>query len=309
MGGRQTSRLSVSKRDRRHTTVQPRNQEGDSVTTSREQKSQAASERTRKAADRRCEDYGNHVLSRLSARYGVPLRSGELRIPCPAHDGSNRTSLALSVAPSGKVLAVCHSEGCSFEEIRDALERDSGVRISAPPKVSSPDPRSGRVRGDSFVEHRYIYSRGSERVTHIDRRYSGPCGRDGCSKTGAHKHEWRDPSGLGGEGWSLFFHAPAEMVPSAPPVVAEGEKTCAAVGYPAYSYLGGANGADKADYSVLAGAPLVLVAPDRDRAGRAAALHSVLALLSLDPPVRVARVMAPLGPAALRGRGPRRRGD
>ena len=60
-------------------------------------------------------------------------------------------------------------------------------------------------------------------------------------------------------------------------------RAVAAVGYPAYSYLGGASGADKADYSVLAGAPLVLVAPDRDRTGRAAALHSVLALLSLDP--------------------------
>lgn len=230
----------------------------------------------------------------LSVRYGVPLRNGELRIPCPAHGGSNKTSLSLSVASSGKVLAVCHSEGCSFEEIRDALERDSGVRISALAKVSMPDPRTGGRRGDSYTEHRYVYARGSDRVTHIDRRYHGPCARDDCTKTGTHKHEWREPSGLGGEGWALFFHAPAELVPSAPPVVAEGEKTCAAVaavGYPAYSYLGGASGADKADYSILSGAPLVMVAPDRDRPGRAAALHTVLALLALEPPVGTVRVL------------------
>lgn len=234
------------------------------------------------------------ALSQISARYGAPVRGGELRIPCTAHGGTNRTSLSLSVSASGKVLAICHSEGCSFEEIRDALERDSGVRISGPAKPDMPDPRSGGIKGDSFVEHRYVYSRGPERVTHVDRRHSGPCGREDCSKTGAHKHEWREPAGLGGDGWELLFHPPSETLPNTPPVIAEGEKTCAAVaavGYPGYSYLGGASGAGKADYSLLAGAPLVLVAPDRDRTGRAAALRSVLALLSLDPPVRTVRVL------------------
>lgn len=238
---------------------------------------------------------GHQVLSLLSSRYGVQVRGDELRLPCPAHGGSNRTSLKLSVSKDGsKLLAYCYSNECSFEEIAQALERDTGIRVSAPKRDPVPDPRSGGRSGENYVEHRYVYRRGRESVTQVDRRYSGPCGREGCSDGAAHKHEWREPGGLGGSGWALLLHEPADRVPAAVPVIAEGEKTCAAVaavGYPAYSYLGGSSGADKADYSALSGAPLVLVAPDRDAAGAKAALSSVVALLSLSPPVAAVRLL------------------
>ena len=64
------------------------------------------------------------ALSQISARYGVPILGGELRFPCTGHGGTSRTSLAITVSPSGKVLAVCHSEGCSFQEIAVALDRE-----------------------------------------------------------------------------------------------------------------------------------------------------------------------------------------
>lgn len=64
------------------------------------------------------------ALSQISTRYGVPLRGNELRIPCPAHGGTNRTSPAITVSPSGKVLTVRHSEGCPFQEIAAVLDRE-----------------------------------------------------------------------------------------------------------------------------------------------------------------------------------------
>ena len=237
---------------------------------------------------------GHEVLSRLSSRYGVRLRAGELRLCCPAHGGSNRTSLSLSVSPAGTLLAHCHSAGCSFAEIAAAIEAETGVRLTAPRRAEVPDPRTGGRASGNFVEHRYEYRRGSDRVTQVDRRYSGPCGREGCAEVSPHKHEWREPGGMGGTGFELLLHEPESRVGASVPVLAEGEKTCAAVaavGYPAYSYLGGAPGADKADYSALAGTPLVLVAPDNDRPGVSAALESAAALLSLSPPVAAVRVL------------------
>ena len=238
---------------------------------------------------------GHQVLSLLSSRYGVQVRGGEIRLPCPAYGGSNKTSLKFSVSKDGsKLLAYCHSNECSFEEIAQALERDTGIRVSASKRNPVPDPRSGGRSGENYVEHRYVYRRGPERVTQVDRRYSGPCGRDDCAERGSHKHQWRDPGGVGGSEWELLLHEPAKRAGAAVPVIAEGEKTCAAVaevGYPAYSYLGGSSGADKADYGALADAPLVLVAPDRDEAGAKAALSSVVALLSLSPPVAAVRLL------------------
>ena len=97
---------------------------------------------------------GHEVLSMLSARYGASVRGGELRIPCPAHGGTDRTSLALSMGPSGKVLVICHSGGCPFQEIAAALECECSARVSAPARHSVPDSRSGGTRGESDIEHR-----------------------------------------------------------------------------------------------------------------------------------------------------------
>ena len=97
---------------------------------------------------------GPQALSLLSVRYGASVRGGELRIPCPAHGGTNRTSFALSMGPSGNGLVIRHSGGCHFQEIAAALECECSARVSAPARLSVPDSRSGGTRGESDIEHR-----------------------------------------------------------------------------------------------------------------------------------------------------------
>ena len=60
-----------------------------------------------------------------------PRRSGRTwRIPCPAHGGDG-WSLALWTAPDGSLGARCHSGGCGYRDILDAL-RAAGAVIEAP---------------------------------------------------------------------------------------------------------------------------------------------------------------------------------
>ena len=207
-------------------------------------------------------------LHHLSSAAGIPVRNNELRLPCPAHHGSNPTALKLAISPDGStLLAHCHSHGCSFEDILRALEALYGVQLPA-----------HRPALSQAAERRYVYRKpGSPALTQVELRYNGPCNRPGCRAKQAHKHCWREPRGLPSSGYLLMLHQPAQPVPGAPPVVAEGEKTAQAIadaGYPAYSYIGGTAGAGKADYSPLRGQPLVLVAPDNDQPGVKAAQTS-----------------------------------
>ena len=74
-------------------------------------------------------------------------------------------------------------------------------------------------------------------------------------------------------------------------MIAEGETTAeaaAACGWRAFSYLGGANGAARADYSPVAGMS-ILVAPDHDRPGTRAALTA--AVRCLEAGAREVRIM------------------
>ena len=65
------------------------------------------------------------------AAHERPRRSGRTwRIPCPAH-GGDRWSLALWTAPDGSLGARCHSAGCGYRDILDAL-RAAGAVIEAP---------------------------------------------------------------------------------------------------------------------------------------------------------------------------------
>ena len=65
------------------------------------------------------------------AAHERPRRSGRTwRIPCPAHGGDG-WSLALWTAPDGSLGARCHSAGCGYRDILDAL-RAAGAVIEAP---------------------------------------------------------------------------------------------------------------------------------------------------------------------------------
>ena len=199
----------------------------------------------------------------------------ELTLPCPAHGGDNN-KLYLALGQNGRIVATCFSGDCTWDEIVAAVlsRYEVELRSSAPPLgASGPD------------ERRWVYRRDSDgtSVTQVELRFPGPCGRKWrgkpCAEEGQHKHCWREPKGQLGAGFALMAHGEGGL-----PVVCEGEKTSAAVGrldgYTGYSYLGGVPGADKADYSMLSGAELVLVAPDRDRPGSKAALRSADALLA-----------------------------
>ena len=228
------------------------------------------------------------LLDAIASHYGVRVSRGEVRMACPAHGGSNADSLKLTVSDDGQtLLAYCHSNECAWPEIRDAIERDTGLSLGGP-RHRIPDPRSGGGadrRGCRTFRYRYQRD-GAPDIIQVDQRWDGPCGRGGCDAEGPHKHTWREPAGVeDSSGYRILLHPPESAAPGLPPVVAEGEKSAAAAaeaGYPGFSYLGGASGAAKADYSPLAGRELVLIAPDNDAPGRRAALRSALELLRLN---------------------------
>lgn len=175
-------------------------------------------------------------------------------------------TLALSLSDDGeRVLAYCHSNECAFEDIATALLSRCEVDIRK--------ERAERTTAGMPRESRHVYRASDVReITQVRLDYPGPCGRDGCKLKRPHKHCHREPRGVDNSGFLLMPHGDPALLP----VLCEGEKTAAAVseipGFTGWSYLGGTAGADKADYSPLSAAPLVLIAPDNDNPGKKAAL-------------------------------------
>ena len=68
------------------------------------------------------------LLDYLAALANCRISSGYLRIPCPAHGGTN-PNLALWVNQGG-IAAHCHSAGCSYADIAQAIETHYGISIN-----------------------------------------------------------------------------------------------------------------------------------------------------------------------------------
>ena len=68
------------------------------------------------------------ALDYLAALTNCRIISGYLRIPCPAHGGTNH-NLALWVNDGG-IAARCHSVGCSYTDIAQAIEDRYGISIN-----------------------------------------------------------------------------------------------------------------------------------------------------------------------------------
>ena len=68
------------------------------------------------------------TLDQLAALTQSRISSGYLRIPCPAHSGTN-PNLALWAEDDG-IGAKCHSAGCSYAEIATAVKAAYGIPIS-----------------------------------------------------------------------------------------------------------------------------------------------------------------------------------
>ena len=68
------------------------------------------------------------TLEHLAALTSSRISSGRLRIPCPAHGGTN-PNLALWVNDDG-IAARCHSTGCSYADIAAAVHHHYGIAIN-----------------------------------------------------------------------------------------------------------------------------------------------------------------------------------
>ena len=66
-------------------------------------------------------------LEQLATLAGTRITRDRLRIPCPAHGGTN-PNLELKVA-SDRISAVCFSQGCSYRDIAQAIEAKFGISI------------------------------------------------------------------------------------------------------------------------------------------------------------------------------------
>lgn len=60
-----------------------------------------------------------HRIAEYCAGKSLPTQRN-YRVPCPAHGGKNN-NLSISEGRNGKTVFACHSHGCSFEQIRDAI--------------------------------------------------------------------------------------------------------------------------------------------------------------------------------------------
>lgn len=63
-----------------------------------------------------------HRIAEYCAGKPLPSRQS-YRVPCPAHGGRDN-NLVITTGRTGRTMFRCHSHGCSFEEIRDAMPAD-----------------------------------------------------------------------------------------------------------------------------------------------------------------------------------------
>ena len=83
------------------------------------------------------------TLDHLAALTQSRISSGYLRIPCPAHSGTN-PNLALWVNNDG-IAARCHSAGCSYADIAAAIQDRYGTSINPRRYHNNPSPLATRV--------------------------------------------------------------------------------------------------------------------------------------------------------------------
>ena len=87
------------------------------------------------------------ILDYLAALTNCRISSGYLRIPCPAHGGTN-TNLSLWVNDEG-IAARCHSAGCSYADIAKATLDRYGISINpSDPKATPPGSRTSEEHRD-----------------------------------------------------------------------------------------------------------------------------------------------------------------
>jgi len=206
-------------------------------------------------------------LDALASHYHRHISRDTIRIPCPAHAG-NKDSLALWVNPDRESIgAKCWSKGCSYKEIAEAVERETGVKLGFLRNLKQTWDYRNR-KGQTVTVER-TDGPGQEK------RFIGPHnGVEGPFLVRLFPPEGGDSDG--------------DMV-----VLVEGERTAmaiAAAGFTGATWKSGAGQAGNADYSPLAGRPVVIWADD-DTPGRKALADAHRALLGIAASILVVEVL------------------
>lgn len=178
-------------------------------------------------------------IEEIAGRYPNARRSGSgWKIPCPAHEGED-PNCYIAVGDDGGIVAKCHSRGCKWADIVDALglpKRGNGRYYIA--SYRNPDGQD-----------RHVYRRDSGNG---EKRVWGKGKADGC-----------------------FLLPWGEDAPEKTLVLVEGEKAAEAFqraaveGHIAVTWRNGAKAVDKADFSLCRDRKVILW-PDNDEEGRAA---------------------------------------
>jgi len=226
---------------------------------------------------------------------------------CPAHD--DRTpSLSITQGDDGRVLLFCHA-GCEHRAIAAALNIEERELFppregAYPRKQPAPErnaPRQFATEQDATLEYRATMGPESARW----------CYRDASGETIGLVLRWDSEDGSKtfrpawriGNAWRHTYpkrrtlYALDRLAASLGSMVfvAEGEKCAeqlAALGLLATTSPAGAQSAEKADWSPLAGREVVIL-PDADEAGRKYAEEVRALLAALNPPARAAIVSLP----------------
>ena len=225
---------------------------------------------------------------------------------CVAHEDHN-PSLTITEADDGKVLLRCWS-GCSTESIveamgltmRDLFPESDRQRPATQPKTTKPKPTFPTAEAALADYERHLGPRAATWNYHD---------RDG-QKVGA-VARWNKADGkkdirpvsLNCSGWKQegmaeprpLYHLPEVLTAKGRVYVTEGE-LCVdefrSIGLVATTSPHGAQSADKADWSVLAGMSEVVIVPDNDAAGEkyTADVVTQLSKLSPRPTIKILRL-------------------
>jgi hypothetical protein len=90
------------------------------------------------------------VAAAFEARGARRQHDGTYRGPCPAHGGTNRTSLSLREGPDGKPRLHCFARGCDWRDILTALGFDVTPGAFPPPARRPSPARRFRHRLESW---------------------------------------------------------------------------------------------------------------------------------------------------------------
>lgn len=254
-------------------------------------------------------NHGQSPMELVLSRFDNPIPDGQgFKVICPAHDDTN-PSLRISEGNDGKVLVRCWA-GCTTAAIVEALgltmadlfpksdlhqvaSRSAQKPVRSTPAFATADAALRdyeRRMGPCAAS--WEYHDRDNRLVGIVARWNGADGKKQIRPISLNGTEWTQ------EGMPEprpLFRLPELLQTQQRIFVPEGEKCVEAmrsVGLVATTSPHGAQSAAKADWSVLAGKPEVVILPDCDDAGEkfAADVLGQLSRLSPRPAVRILRL-------------------